>query len=244
MAADWKERLYGAYVSSGQAAHGSLQSAEEMFRPRRAFLTHLLNQHLPTDRSIRVLDLGCGHGTLLYFLARMGYQNIEGVDLSAEQIDIAHRLGIPQARLGTLADVLAREGDGSVDVVLAMDVFEHLTASELFDTLDDIRRVLKPGGMCLAHVPNAEGIFGMRIRFGDFTHEQAFTPSSARQVFLTAGFKSVKCFEDKPAVHGLASAARWLLWELGTLNWRLLLLAETGTRGAVLSQNMTIAARL
>jgi cyclopropane fatty-acyl-phospholipid synthase-like methyltransferase len=56
-----------------------------------------------------------------------------------------------------------------------MDVIEHLTRQELFDLLDSVYRVLAPGGVCLVHVPNAEGLYGMRIRYGDFTHELAFS---------------------------------------------------------------------
>jgi hypothetical protein len=56
-----------------------------------------------------------------------------------------------------------------------MDFLEHLTKQELFCSPDMIRRVLKPHGFRIAQVPNAEGSYGMRVRYGDMTHEQAFT---------------------------------------------------------------------
>ena len=71
----------------------------------------------------------------------------------------------------------------------------------------------------------------MKIRYGDFTHELAFTPKSASQVFRVAGFREVRCFEDKPRVHGLTSLARRIIWDVGTLPSRLLLAAETGRPG-------------
>jgi 2-polyprenyl-3-methyl-5-hydroxy-6-metoxy-1,4-benzoquinol methylase len=238
----WKSRLYNAYVSSDQAAGNTEDNAETMFRPRKAFLTHIISNHLPADRDSNILDIGCGHGTFLYFLSQAGYRNIGGIDVSPEQIELAHKLGIHEARLGNLADLLGEAGDGSVDVVLVMDVLEHLTREELLHTLDDVRRVLKPNGICIAHVPNAEGLYGMRIRYGDMTHEQAFTPTSARQVFRTVGFSKVNCYEDKPVVHGVKSFARRLIWDAGTLYHRVLLTAETGGTSAVLSQNMLIKA--
>ena len=240
----WRTELYRSYVTSGQAGGGALVPAEQYFAQRRAFLLHILQAHLPSDRSARVLDLGCGHGAVLYFLAQLGYSNVEGMDVSAEQVELAHRLGITTARVGTLEEALDAQADGSVDAVIALDVFEHLDRAELFATVAAVKRVLKPGGTCLLHVPNAEGIFGARIRYGDLTHEQSFTPNSARQLFRCFGFAEVASFEDKPAMHGLKSIVRRVLWEAGTLPWRLLFLAETGTASAVLSQNMIVRARL
>src|SRR5580698_5087470 len=102
----WKSRLYESYVSSGQAGDTVVHQAEEMFRPRRAYLMQIIAKHLPSDRQVRILDLGCGHGAFLYFLTKAGYQNICGIDVSAEQIEVAHRLGITGARLGKLEDFL------------------------------------------------------------------------------------------------------------------------------------------
>ena len=89
-------------------------------------------------------------------------------------------------------------------------------------------RILKPGGRCIAHVPNAEGLFGMRIRYGDMTHENAFTPKSAHQLFTTIGFEKVECHEDRPVIHNVKSLVRRIIWDVFTLVPRLLLTAETG----------------
>jgi SAM-dependent methyltransferase len=239
----WKTRLYDAYVSSGQAGtqHESI-SPEDHFRPRAAYLGHLISHYLPQARASRIIDLGCGHGAFLYFLSRAGYTKIAGVDTSAQQIELAHRLGIPQAELGDVAEFLARREDGSLDAVLLMDVIEHLEPQELFDLLDSVYRVLAPGGICLVHVPNAEGLYGMRIRYGDFTHHLAFTAKSANQIFRALAFRTVEAYEDKPVMHGAKSIVRRVLWDCLTLQHRLLLLAETGAGGAILSQNILIRA--
>lgn len=240
----WKSRLYETYVSSGHAGSIDIHEAEKLFRPRKAYLMNIIAKHFPPDRSVRILDLGCGHGAFLYFLSRAGYQDVCGIDISSEQIELAHRLGIDNARLGKLEEFLLEQGDSCVDVVLAMDILEHLTKQELFIALEGIRRVLKPNGFCIAHVPNAEGLYGMRVRYGDMTHEQAFTPRSATQMFLTAGFHEIQCYEDKPVVHGIASLMRRIIWDVGTLYDRMLLTAETGVKAGVLSQNMVIKAAL
>ena len=241
---DWKSAFYEAYVSSGQAGAGQGQSAEEFFGPRLAYLNHVVAHHLPADRNAVILDLGCGAGALLFVLQRAGYRNIAGVDVSQEQIDVAARLGIASATCATLEDFLAAHAPASVDAVFVMDILEHLTRPQVMQVLASIRRVLKPGGRCIAHVPNAEALYGANIRYADFTHEIALTRTSAAQVFRVAGFTQVRCFEDKPRVHGLKSLLRRIIWDLGTFPSRLLLIAETGARGAILSQNMLIEAQL
>jgi hypothetical protein len=97
--------------------------------------------------------------------------------------------------------------------------------------------------MVVIHVPNAEGIFGMRIRYGDLTHENCFTPQSINQALMACGFDGMACFEDKPIVHGLKSFIRFVLWEVLSLPYRLLLIAETGNTKMILSQNMLVVAK-
>ena len=239
----WKARLYDSYVSSAHTGQERESiNAESLFRPRQAYLNHLINRHLPQNRDSRIIDLGCGHGAFLYFLARAGYTRISGVDTSLEQIELARRIGIPDAELGEVTEFLARRRSSSCDAVILMDVVEHFAPDELLELLDSVYRVLARGGTCLIHMPNAEGLYGMRVRYGDFTHETAFTPRSASQILHAIGFDRVTAYEDKPVIHGAISLARRILWDCLTIYPRLLLLAETGSRGAILSQNFVVRA--
>lgn len=241
MKGDWKGRLYQAYVSSGQA--GLSADSGEVPALKEGLAARFVTANLPRERDARIIDLGCGYGAILYFLVRAGYRNVSGVDISAEQIALAHRLGLTQAECGSILSFLEKTADASVDVVLAIDIVEHLVRAEMFEVLDQIFRILKPGGMLIAHVPNAEGIYGMRVRYGDLTHEQAFTPRSAEQLFSAIGFSKITCHENRPMVRGLKGALRRVVWDLGTLPHRFLLGAETGRAGGfVLSQNFFIRA--
>ena len=237
----WRDRLYANYVSSWQA--GQMETdAEKQFLPRQPYIQEMIRRHVPADRKAHIFDAGCGSGAWLYFLQKAGYENLMGVDGSPEQVALAHRFGLTFVTCQELCSSLASLEANSLDLLLLMDVLEHLTREELLDVLDDTYRILRPGGKCIAHVPNAAGLFGMEVRYGDLTHELAFTPGSVRQVFTLTGFQQVRCFEDKPIVHGLFSALRRLIWEFGTLPSRLLRAAETGGTSFVLSQNMLVAA--
>jgi SAM-dependent methyltransferase len=239
----WKNRLYERYVSSGQASTDTKGGSQKAFRSRSAYITSIIGRHIPRDTELTIIDLGCGPGTYVYFLKQAGYKNVVGIDGSAEQVAVARQLGIEGVHHQQLDDYLPGVKECSADVVLLIDLLEHLTREELFAALDGVFRILRPGGTCIAHVPNAEGIFGMAIRHGDLTHEQAFTRQSVEQAFRTVGFSSITCFEDRPVVHGAKSLVRRLLWELGTGPFRLLHAAENGSLSPILSQNMLISAK-
>jgi SAM-dependent methyltransferase len=165
------------------------------------------------------------------------------VDRSPEQVAEARRLGIDGVREGDLVETLAELPEGSQQTIIAFDVIEHFTREELLPFVDAVHRALAPGGHWLIHTPNAESPFFGRIRYGDITHEQAFTVTSLNQLLRASGFASIRCYEDTPIVHGLASAGRWIVWKAMRAILRTYLLAETGGAGSgVLSQNMLAVA--
>jgi SAM-dependent methyltransferase len=243
MSEDWKSRLYQFYVSSGQSGVKDTSSVESVYSRSGPIFRHTIQNHLGSDRQLKIVDLGCGHGGLLYYLKRAGFRNIEGVDASGEQIALAHRCGIHEAKLQPLDSFLTEAASNSYDVAILFDVLEHLTPAQVFSTLDGVLRILRSGGRCILHVPNAEGIHGMRSRYDDFTHELSFTPRTLRQITSTVGFSGVQCFEEKPIIHGLASGLRRIIWDVGTLPHRLLLMAESSEIRLVLSNNMTAVVR-
>jgi SAM-dependent methyltransferase len=233
----WKDRLYAAYVSSGRSAI-LYEDPSKYFLPRKPYIQRVIHNCLPPSKSIQILDLGCGYGAFIYFLQQAGYWNIQGIDCSSEQVELAKRLGITGIDQMEISSYLMSVKNETFDVVLLMDVLEHFTRQELFDILDDVLRILRPGGKCIGHVPNAAGLFGMQVRYGDLSHEMAFTPGSINQVFSIVGFDQIQCFEEKPVIHGIVSAIRWLLWNIGSFPSRVMLAAETGGTDFVLSQNI------
>ena len=237
MTYDWRNDLYTHYVTSGQGGAG----AESSFARQLPLYNHWIRRLMPTNRQASVLDVGCGAGGLLFALKKKGYLNVAGVDVSAEMIALAKSAGVSEASEGDMIQRLKTSADASHDVVFAIDILEHLTRPELFEIIHNIFRVLRGGGRLIAHVPNAAGIFGGAVRYGDLTHELAFTDVSIRQLMRVIGFEATTCLEDRPLPHGLLSLLRAVAWPLLSLPYRLLNAVETGRlRGAVLSRNMTV----
>lgn len=241
MTADYRGRIYQYYVSGGQAR--APETLDEL-RPRAPFLEQLIQRHFPAERDAAVLDLGCGFGALLHYASRAGYRNLRGVDGSPEQVAAAARLGIQGVEEGDLLGVLERVPAGSQDLVVAFDVLEHFGKDEVVGFVDAVARALKPGGRWIVHTPNGESPFVGRVRYGDLTHELAFTRESLSQLLLASGFRSVECHETVPVAHGLKSGLRLVLWKLIRAALRLYLAAETGDSGrrAIFTQNLLAVA--
>ena len=210
------------------------------FAPRASSLRRLIKRHLPADRTVSILDLGCGHGAFIYFLRQAGYCNVVGVDVSPEQVAEALRLDIEGIREGDLLETLRNLPKHSQDVVIAFDVIEHFTKDELLPFVDEVFRVLKPGGRWLIHAPNGESPFVGAIRYGDMTHEQAFTRVSISQLLLSSGFSRLECHESGPVPAGIKSTVRWILWRGVRLFLRVWGAAETGDLGrdAIYTRNL------
>ncbi len=240
---EYRKRIYGRYVSSH--IENLAPSSVDGFKPRSAYLRKLIKDFFPADKTASILDLGCGHGALLYFAGLAGYTQISGVDGSPQQVSEAKRLGINGVVEGDLFKTLEGKPDNSIDMVVSFDVIEHVTKTELFPFTDEVFRVLKSGGIWLIHTVNGESPFAGRILFSDLTHEQAFTRVSLTQLFKTAGFRECDFFEDVPAVHGLKSFVRFVSWKFIRSFLRFYIAVETGSidSSSIFSQNLIATAK-
>jgi SAM-dependent methyltransferase len=240
---NYRVRIYNSYVTARQRELAP--ATLEGLTPRIPFLRKLVRQHFPPALDASILDLGCGHGALIYVARQMGYRHVRGVDASPEQVAAARGLGIIDLQHADAMEALGKECDSSLDCVVCFDLIEHFTKDELNPLVDSVHRVLRPSGRWIIHTPNAESPFGMRIRYGDLSHELAFTRSSLSQLLLSSGFSQVNCYEDEPILHGVKSTGRLLLWKCIRSLLRLYLAVETGDTGgeAIFSQNFLAVAR-
>jgi SAM-dependent methyltransferase len=148
-------------------------------------------ESVPTES--RILDIGCGQGLLVYALNSFGYKNVQGIDLSEQQVAVGQKHGLPCHAVSReyLFD-LARTAPATFDLIFLMDVLEHLDKAEQLRALTAISDLLVPGGRLILSVPNANASFGLRWRYIDWTHETAFTEHSLEFILLNSNFTDLK----------------------------------------------------
>ena len=116
-------------------------------RDRAAGHFHRDATRLDSLAGLRILDIGCGGGILAEPLARLGAA-VVGVDPSDSNIAVARRhAGQSQLTIdyrNSSAEALAAAGE-TFDVVLAMEVVEHVTDLNLF--IDAAAALVKSGGL-------------------------------------------------------------------------------------------------
>jgi len=105
-------------------------------------------------KGLRILDIGCGGGILSEPLARLGAE-VVGADPAAANIEAA-RLHAAEEKIAvdyraTTAEALAEAGE-RFDVVLAMEVVEHVADVNLFVELTGA--MVRPGGLMIAATLN------------------------------------------------------------------------------------------
>lgn len=105
----------------------------------------------------RVLDVGCGAGTLLCFLTRkVGLRHpAHGIDITPEQIELARGViaseGLGEKVIVSVGSAMALPfPDNSMDVVVSSHVLHNLSDSNLELLFREVYRVLRPGGRFVA----------------------------------------------------------------------------------------------
>lgn len=215
-----RNRLYESYAS----AHAG---RSEEFSGKPAFRQNVL-PHLPDDLNSALVDIGCGQGRLVEQMVNCGYSRAAGIDISPEQVALAHTNGVTQVQLGDFRQALT---PGSMQAVTAIDLFEHFSKTEVLEALDRVYEALLPGGVLIMQVPNAVSPFGGNYRYGDFTHETFFTARSLKQLSIAARFRQAEVFSCPPPSHGTRSSVRAGLWKVISGLMKAVLAIETGVVG-------------
>ncbi len=175
------------------------------------FKTFYLNK-LSQDKSCLILDIGCGNGKYLNILNNFGFNNLYGIDISPEQIEIAKKTNLLNVQCIDALDFLKNVKE-KYDVILLIDVLEHLDLNPSIELINLIYKALKFDGKLFIQVPNALSLFSP-LRYSDITHKRAYSISSIIQTLNLSNFKKYKFFELPPHIHGIKSLVRNILWKL------------------------------
>jgi SAM-dependent methyltransferase len=105
----------------------------------------------------RIVDVGCGDGSATRLVSDLDAGNtVIGVDWSATALIRARARGLLVVQGGVDTSGLPLP-DGCADVVIMSELIEHLVDTDT--AVDEVRRVLRPGGVLLLSTPNLAAWF-------------------------------------------------------------------------------------
>lgn len=138
-----------------------------------------------------LIDLGCGAGiTLEKVVKQFPEKECLGIDLGKDDIKTCRAHDLPVIRGDVYRLSLRQE---SADCCLLLDVIEHLTRPE--EVLEEINRVLRPGGRLILVFPNDRMFFLFRLLFLKFKeafynsgHVKQWRPREMKRLLRKKGF--------------------------------------------------------
>lgn len=172
--ADFDDGAAGPSIDPADVARFSAQAAEwwdargpfaplHRFNPARlAFVRDRAAERFGRNPKTReafagltLLDVGCGGGLIAEPMRRLGFA-VTAIDASSENIGTARvhaeQQGLDIAYRAATVEQLEAEGAGPFDVVLTMEVIEHVADPEAF--VRACSRLVKPGGLMIVATLN------------------------------------------------------------------------------------------
>jgi 2-polyprenyl-6-hydroxyphenyl methylase/3-demethylubiquinone-9 3-methyltransferase len=140
--------------------HGKFAPLHRLNPARLAFIRERCLAHVGRDGAsrapfsgLRLIDIGCGGGLVAEPMSRLGFA-VTGIDAGAESVAVAraHAQALGLAIDYREATAEALSGEPLFDVVLALEIIEHVTDPRVF--IADCARLLAPGGLMIVATLN------------------------------------------------------------------------------------------
>ncbi len=155
------------------------------YRARRKVIMGMFHRCFCGRKDLRILDIGCGAGTILKGLSVYG--EAVGLDECPEAVEKARRWSGCEVRLGSIPSEIPSD-IGHYDVVCLFDVIEHL--SDDGRALGCACGLLKPGGCVFLTVPAVPWIYGIHDEING--HQRRYDMSSLYSTLRKAGFRRIQ----------------------------------------------------
>lgn len=151
----------------------------------RAMLKSFCHTHV-RHTGVRVLDVGCGTGAALDVLSSIGQPM--GVDIAVDVIRLCRQRKQVRTAVAS-ADALPFSA-ASFDAAVLLDVLSHRGVAKEDLALEEIRRVLKPGGVVLINLPAYQWLYSSHDVAVHTDHR--FTRNEATALVRECGFEPLQ----------------------------------------------------
>jgi len=167
----------------------------ELIGPRDIYRNSLLlNEIIKHVKAGKILDFGCGRGSILFSLAKMGFEmfGIDNSDLVINYLN-GKKTSLPYGKSIHIikgSDNPLRDYKESFDAVFAGEVIEHFE-----DDMGLVKRfysTLKPGGICVASVPAHMNLWDINDDYS--RHFRRYETNELSNIFIKSKFKIIKLY--------------------------------------------------
>jgi len=181
------------YVFLEDNLRGSCKEIKERFK---VYVPIIKKANAGTKNS-PVLDIGCGRGEWLELLKEKNLY-ARGLDSNKVMVKICKERGldvIDSDALSFIKDV----SDNRLGAVTGFHLIEHYGFDFLIKLLDEILRVLKPGGLVILETPNPGNVLVGSCNFYlDPTHSKPLPSPLVKLVLESRGFSKVRVMNINP----------------------------------------------
>lgn len=195
------ERQPARTNNDGHRLDALYASLEMQFRGEGASVKERFEIYLPFFERARIrdgiVDIGCGSGDWLELLREMGFQ-AKGVETNSVLVKEckARALDVEEA---DMFDYLSRQQDATLRCVTAFHLVEHLPFETLIRFVDEILRVLEPGGLVILETPNPENLIVGGCNFYlDPTHQHPLPRALMKFLLEARGFHRLQILRLHP----------------------------------------------
>ena len=181
-------RFAAVYAQLADRFRGSREEVTAKLRPYLGDVARVLR---PALAGPRVVDVGCGRAEWLTLLRDEGVV-ARGVDANADFVAAGRAAGLDVVQ-GDAVAYLAGRDEGSLDLVTAFHLVEHLDTETLLALFEAARHALRPGGCLLLETPNPTNLtMGACNFYLDPTHRSPIPPALTAFLVGASGFADVE----------------------------------------------------
>lgn len=176
-------------------------SLEDVLRGAPEDIKQQVKVYLPllSDAGITsgLLDVGCGRGEWLEVLRGEGLE-AKGIDLNRIQVARCQALALDVIEADALTHLRSLPNE-SLNAVSALHFAEHLPFENLVAFLDEVARVLRPGGLVILETPNPENLLVGSCNFYlDPTHRNPIPIATMELLVQARGFSKPEVMRLHP----------------------------------------------
>lgn len=163
----------------------------------------------------RVFEMGFGAGQFLAWARNEG-AFVVGSELIPELVETGIKKNY-DVRLGDARHIFNSSNEG-FDLIVCLDVLEHIPEDQLLPLLNFLASILKPDGKLVARFPNGQSPFGSAWQHGDITHLNVLSKNKMQQLAEIIGLKVQRCGNAfrviSPGLQGLKDRIQYALRDL------------------------------